>query len=817
MTYRRLVPVPAALAYIVFVCAAAYGQTSTLSGIVIGTNVPGARFQVDGQTYTATASFLWPKGSKHVVLIPPTAVNPNPPTQIATGACVELSLNQNPATQYDAFCRSRYTFGGWTDSTGLLGTSSSPTQIITADPSVTSLMATFTVEFKINLVFFDGAAQGTLLQPDSTCTPSTGPRPAGSGPGVVFVDGACYRTSGSIWMSAGTHSLNAYPYEGFVFKSFTYDVGPSTPFLSNFTAVGPGTVAPRFEPAKRLRISTSPAGLQASVDGQTVATFDASRYITTYPIPGNFDFAEGSTHTLGAPTPQYDSTTGKDWVFDSWSNGGGQDMKYITRDTNVPDSLIANFVPGARASFVTVPNGLKLKVDGRDWQSYNFVWGVGKSHTVAAPAEQVNSRGRKYSFKSWSNGGDATQTVSADENGLRLTATFEAIPRAVVQSSIPGLTVKVDGADCVTPCNIDRPSGTQIRITVPTMVPNGDLSRYEFTGWPDGVRGDRTITLNQDFQTVSANYRVTNRLMTVVDPDGGAALRIEPASADGFYPTDAQVNITADANVGYRFRRWDGDLSGTVKAGAVSMSSPRIVRALLDKVPAIAPGGVRNAAGGATDSAVAAGSLITIFGGSLANRYEVGPSNPLSQSVGDVAVQVGERYLPIIFVSAEQINAQLPSDLPEGSYTLIVKPAGLAEITAPFTVVRNAPGLFSNVVDSKSYALALHEDGSPITIDSPAKRAETVTLLGTGFGPYDRRVIDGFAIPDNPVVKLVDAAELVAAEVTFQPAFAGAAPGYAGVASTRFKIPKEVPGASSVEMKIRVNGKESNMVLLPIE
>src|SRR4030081_896005 len=99
MTYRRLVLLLAALAYIVFVCAGAYGQTSTLSGIVIGTNVPGARFQVDGQTYTTTASFQWPKGSKHVVTVPPTAVNLNPPTQTPTGLCPELATNQSPIIQ----------------------------------------------------------------------------------------------------------------------------------------------------------------------------------------------------------------------------------------------------------------------------------------------------------------------------------------------------------------------------------------------------------------------------------------------------------------------------------------------------------------------------------------------------------------------------------------------------------------------------------------------------------------------------------------------------------------------------------------------
>ncbi len=41
----------------------------------------------------------------------------------------------------------------------------------------------------------------------------------------------------------------------------------------------------------------------------------------------------------------------------------------------------------------------------------------------------------------------------------------------------------------------------------------------------------------------------------------------------------------------------------------------------------------------------------------------------------------------------------------------------------------------------------LHEDGTPVTQDSPARKGETVTFYGTGLGGYDRPVIDGFLLP----------------------------------------------------------------------
>ncbi|HUS06608.1 MAG TPA: hypothetical protein VMZ52_09945 [Bryobacteraceae bacterium] len=801
------------MASLLLISAAALAQTP-LSSIVISASVPGARFQVDGQDYTQPATFVWPKGSKHILAIPPSAVTS---TTILAGnvTCPELVNNTNPNVQYDAFCRTRYTFSAWSDNAGLLGSGSSLTQIVTADPTVTSYTAKFTVEYKISLSLFD---LGPNAPPaDGACSQALGPRPAMAGAGVAFVDGVCFKYSANLWMSAGPHTLNAFPYDGFVFKGFTYDASPTTAYLSNFTVVGPGLLAPIFEPAKRVRIVTAPLGFKVSVDKDVVPSFDASEFVTTYPIPGNFDFALGSVHTLGAPTPQLDRSS-KYWVFDSWSNGGGQDMQYVVKDTNIPETLTANFILGAHASFETVPKGLKLKIDDRDWPSYTFTWGIGKPHSVSAQDEQIDSRGRKYIFRSWSNGGAATQSVALDASGLRLIATYEALPRVVIQSSAPGVPIKVDGVDCMTPCSIDRAPGAQVQLSAADLIKVGDSSRLEFIGWGDASRPERSVTFNQDFQTVMANYRVANRLVALVDPEIGANLRLEPASGDGFYSSETQVNITADTKPGYRFRRWDGDLSGTVKSGTISMSSPRVVRALLEKVPVIASGGVRNAAGGAAEAGgVAPGSLISIYGGSLASRYEVGPVNPMAQSVGDVAVQLNNRYLPIIFVSPDQINAQLPSDLEPGSYTLTVKAAGLPEVSAPVTVVRNAPGLFSNAVDEKSYALALHEDGSPITLASPARRSETITLLGTGFGPYDRPVFDGFTVMPAPAVKLTDPADLIGGGFPFQPSFMGAAPGFAGVAAAKFRIPKELPGAASVEMRIRVNGAESNVVILPIE
>jgi uncharacterized protein (TIGR03437 family) len=458
-------------------------------------------------------------------------------------------------------------------------------------------------------------------------------------------------------------------------------------------------------------------------------------------------------------------------------------------------------------------------VNDRDNVPYTFVWKVGAKVKLSAPAEQTDLRGRKYSFKGWSNGGPATQEITIEEShieaGIRLMATYEAMPQAVVQSSVPGVPIKIDGVDCASPCKIDRQTGTSVRVSVPVVVSVSDVTRWEFDGWTDGGDSEHVISFDRDTQTVVARFRKANRLIAILDPPEAATVRTDPGSADGFFPADRNIQISLESKPGFRFRRWDGDLTGTFAAGTLNMGASRVIRALFDRVPFVRDSGVRNAAGVTPESGVAAGSLVSIFGASLANGFEASHSNPLAQTLGGALVMVEDRILPLVYVSPEQINAQLPSELQPGNYTIVVRPDGLGDIKAQFTVVRNAPGLFNNPIESVAYSVALHEDGSPVTLASPAKRDEVVTLLGTGFGPYDRRTIDGFLTTANPVVNLADPIEVRLGGIVLRPTWSGAVPGYAGVAGARIKL-SGIPSGLH-ETTVVVNNVASNAVVVPVE
>jgi len=810
------------LVYPVFFYLTALGlqAQSNLSTITISTDPAGARFTVDSQQYQGPATFVWPSGSKHtlVFVTDPPLPGQTTPTLVQTGLLFDTT----------------YTFNGWQDNANLLTPTKDPIQFITADPHITSITAKLTVAYRISLNYF--ASDDPSLP--ATCG-APGAIPQGQfRPGIVFVGSQCFWASADVFVPTGSDViLNAFPYPGFVFIGWTFQYGNVADYLLKIHVTSPMIISPRFTPAKHVEFVTSPPGLTVLVDRATIPTRQNGDVnapcIETQPVPpqtgfppicwGDFDFAPGSTHLLSGVT-QHD-TSGVNWVYDSWSASSGLSGKgqtnYVADTTPSTDVVTVKFVRGAGISFLTSPTGLNLTVDGRSNNpSLNFIWGQGTTHTISAPSSQTDKNGRQYSFKSWSNGGSPSQSITVDQaavdNGLRLTAAYSVLSRVIVASSPSGIMVQVDGKPCATPCTIDRANGTQVRITAPTTIALGDDSRMDLLNWSDGGTADHTFTVNTDYSVVNASYRSSYRLTAASDPGNGVTFKIDPPSPDMFYPQDTPVSISANANAGFKFRRWGGDLAGTYPSGGLTMSSPHSVIALTDRVPYIAPAGVRNAAGTTPVNAVAPGSIIVIFGQSLAPDQEVGRVNPLSQTIAGVTVTVSDRILPLLYVSPDQINAQIPSDLPAGDYTLQVHSPGQPDVSATFSVVRNAPGLFTTSINGQTYAMAYHADGTPVTNDSPATAGETLSLFGTGFGPYNGVLVDGFFPPDPPPA-LTDSVTISAGDQNPALVWAGAAPGFSGIALVTFTVPGGMPTGTAVPLTVTINGNTSNTVSLPLQ
>lgn len=796
---------------VLIVCGGAWAQN--ISSVMIGTTPNGAAFFVDGVSYITTQTFLWPQGSKHTLQFPFT-----------------LDINGNSTGFQQAIDGGeRFTFGGWTASgTPLQG--GAATVVVTADPAITTIIGTLSESFAVQL----NVPTGSSTECSANNTVSY------TGSGVVLFNGLCVPVSTTVWVGTGTIPLIAIPFPGWVFYGWQINGNGVVQAITSYNLTGPASITPLFSIAKRVHFMTNPPGLTVLVDRTTTQTpLQPSQngatctpaYTQLGPIPptgfpalcaGDFDFLPNSVHSIGANTPQQDQV-GNYWVFEGFTNGTGQNGTYVPDiATNVATTLTATFVAGVKVTLITSQPGLQLTVDGRsNWQGYNFVWGQGETHTISAPASQVDSQGRTWTFVSWSNGGPATQTltVPTTTTNLPLTATFKVLPQVTISSSPSGMQFSVDGATCTTPCVVSRASGYSMQVIAPPSVSSSSTSRIDFSSWSDGATGaTRTITFNQPTQQIAASYHSSWALVAVVNPVGSANFTYSPATSDGFFPDGTQVTVTVVPNNGYKFVKWGGDFSGNFTTGYLTMTAPHTITAFTVAVPAIAPAGIMSAAGATPDGTMAPGSIISIYGENLAPALQIGSTNPLPQSLGQITVTIGNYLLPLLFVSPGQINAQLPSELVDGNYTLYVHQTGQPDVPGNLTVSRDAPAMFTQAnAQNQPLVLALHEDGSLVSFDSPAIHGETISIYGTGFGPYVTSVVDGYFVPATPPATVTDPVVLNVGQIVKTPDFAGAAPGSVGLTLMKMKITDDLPAGTSVNMSVMVNSKQSTTVLLPLQ
>jgi uncharacterized protein (TIGR03437 family) len=140
------------------------------------------------------------------------------------------------------------------------------------------------------------------------------------------------------------------------------------------------------------------------------------------------------------------------------------------------------------------------------------------------------------------------------------------------------------------------------------------------------------------------------------------------------------------------------------------------------------------------------------------------------------------------------------------------------DVSGDFTVARDAPALFQRQnTQNILLALATHQDGTPITSSSPARRGETVTLYGTGFGSYDHTLPDGFPAPANDTYKVLDQVTVQIDGVQKTPDFAGAMTGMVGTIVVRFPITSDILSGAAVNVSVTVGGRKSTVLVLPVQ
>ena len=303
--------------------------------------------------------------------------------------------------------------------------------------------------------------------------------------------------------------------------------------------------------------------------------------------------------------------------------------------------------------------------------------------------------------------------------------------------------------------------------------------------------------------SISANGDQNGVVWAVSSESGGKLLAFDAAHLKQLYDSDAQP---ADMFYGYSEFAVPSIADG--KVFVPTYSGVEVYGELASKAPVMT--GVTNAASYATD-AISPGSLISLFGTGLASVTVAAPGVPLPMSLADVSVIINGVQAPVLFVSPQQINAQVPWELAAGPASVVVRVEGALSPPANITLVAAAPGVFT---EAQGQAAALNADGSVNSPQNPAHAGSFVSIFFTGQGPVATQIDDGAAPPAGTAIP---ATSPVSASIGSSPAtvqFVGLAPNYPGVAQINLQVPQLASGVYPVMVKI--GGKASNAAQLAV-
>ena len=226
--------------------------------------------------------------------------------------------------------------------------------------------------------------------------------------------------------------------------------------------------------------------------------------------------------------------------------------------------------------------------------------------------------------------------------------------------------------------------------------------------------------------------------------------------------------------------------------------------------PAIAS--VANAANG--NPGVAPGGLISVYGSQMSATNIATSQIPLPTALGESCLVVNGTPIPLLFVSAQQLNAQLPFNVGGNVAMSIHTPAGISN-NYNFVVNAAAPAIFLSGTAGPETGLATifrADNGQLVTPTNPLHPNDTVIIYLTGMGPTSPGVAAGLATPMSLLSYVTQTPTLTVGSSNLNVLYAGLVPGYiSGLYQINATLPSSVTQGESVPLVISQGGSTTTL------
>ncbi len=199
------------------------------------------------------------------------------------------------------------------------------------------------------------------------------------------------------------------------------------------------------------------------------------------------------------------------------------------------------------------------------------------------------------------------------------------------------------------------------------------------------------------------------------------------------------------------------------------------------------------------------GGIISIFGERLGAGVSQSSRIPLDRELGGVTVRIGAYSAPLFFVSAGQINAQVPYEV-AGQEGVPVSITVNGRLTAPqvYFIAPAQPAIFM----SGANAAVLDGQSRLVTPQNPARIGDTLQIFVAGLGATDPAVESGATLNTVSSVRVPVSVTIGGQPATI--AYQGLAPGFVGLYQVNAVVAAGVAPGDAVPIVVRQNGVASN-------
>ena len=210
---------------------------------------------------------------------------------------------------------------------------------------------------------------------------------------------------------------------------------------------------------------------------------------------------------------------------------------------------------------------------------------------------------------------------------------------------------------------------------------------------------------------------------------------------------------------------------------------------------------------------VAPGGLISVYGQQMSPVNIATSEIPLPTALGESCLTVNGVAVPVLFVSSQQINGQLPVNVDGNAQMTLRTPGGISD-NFNFSILSAAPAVFRSGIAGPETGIATitrADNGELVTPTNPVRTGDTIVIWATGLGHTSPVIDSGMPAPADPLASAVIHPTVTLGGVSLNILYAGLVPGSVGLNQINAGVPSGVPQGLSIPLVISQGGSSTTL------